>query len=601
VDDSNGGANAVSARRQKQSNRNECASGHSRIFLAVVTGLDRKRCDLDAGALRQRPQAPAALSRATPAAKEIAMPFDPSRPRSCLRNAIALSFAALSMVSLSAPAMAQTGFTYQGQLTAAGSPYSGSADLRFSLYDGPNGSANLIDALEIVGAAVQNGVFTEHLPFASSIFDGSPRWLEIEVVTPSVGGGGSYIALTPRQPINPAPYALHALNAPFVPSGSNVLFNSGGSVVVETAADSTGFMHSDGATSIATFVGAEGGWLGTLSESNLNFFTGGGQASLVNTPKMALATNGNVGIGTSTPAAKLDIAAAGEGAELLRFSTERPWVFRQVYSGPSAGLQLRSTVGLKQFEIAAVGGTKVTTFFADDANPWMQVGGRTIVGPTITEPLGYMHIRATEDDAVFAEGVAGAWGSLASAPGAFLGNMGVTGFSPTATAVFALGDMAASGTKSFRIDHPLDPLNKYLLHYCSEGPQPYNLYKGKVITDSAGRAWVDLPAYFDSINCDIDYQLTVIDERDSDEFVLAKISQKVRNNRFTIRTSQPNVEVCWQVTGVRSDAYVRSRGAPVEVDKPAVERGLYQHPETYGQPRELGVPFKMTQSVMSQP
>ena len=36
--------------------------------------------------------------------------------------------------------------------------------------------------------------------------------------------------------------------------------------------------------------------------------------------------------------------------------------------------------------------------------------------------------------------------------------------------------MAGSGVKAFRIDHPLDPENKYLLHYCAEGPEPLNVY-----------------------------------------------------------------------------------------------------------------------------
>lgn len=82
----------------------------------------------------------------------------------------------------------------------------------------------------------------------------------------------------------------------------------------------------------------------------------------------------NVGIGTPAPLSKLDIAATGDGAELLRFSTERPWVFRQVRTGPSTGLQLRSTSGIKMFEITALGGANVATFVADDASPRVGIG-----------------------------------------------------------------------------------------------------------------------------------------------------------------------------------------------------------------------------------
>lgn len=73
----------------------------------------------------------------------------------------------------------------------------------------------------------------------------------------------------------------------------------------------------------------------------------------------------------------LVIEQSGDGSELLRFNTERPWVFRQTSSGPSAGLELKSTVGLKEFYITAAGGTNVATFRANDADPQLIVNGRT--------------------------------------------------------------------------------------------------------------------------------------------------------------------------------------------------------------------------------
>jgi hypothetical protein len=81
-----------------------------------------------------------------------------------------------------------------------------------------------------------------------------------------------------------------------------------------------------------------------------------------------------VGIGTTAPLSRLDIAATGDGAELLRFSTERPWVFRQVRTGPSAGLQLLSTTGQKKFEITAVAGENVATFLADSTSSRVGIG-----------------------------------------------------------------------------------------------------------------------------------------------------------------------------------------------------------------------------------
>jgi hypothetical protein len=80
---------------------------------------------------------------------------------------------------------------------------------------------------------------------------------------------------------------------------------------------------------------------------------------------ISMDTSGNVGIRTATPLSVLDIGATGDGAELLRFSTERPWIFKQIRTGPSAGLQLFSTSGAKKFEITTNDGFNVATFLAD--------------------------------------------------------------------------------------------------------------------------------------------------------------------------------------------------------------------------------------------
>ncbi len=154
-------------------------------------------------------------------------------------------------------------------------------------------------------------------------------------------------------------------------------------------------------------------------------------------------------------------------------------------------------------------------------------------------------------------------------------------------ALYALGDSGASGFKTFRIDHPLDPANRYLIHYSAEGPEPLNLYTGIVVTDQRGYAVVQLPDYFSEINRDPRYQLTVID--DSDDFVLAKVVSEIEGNQFVIRTSKPFVKVSWEVKAVRNDLWARWKGAPVEVEKPAHERGRYQHPALYAQPKEQGI------------
>jgi hypothetical protein len=49
------------------------------------------------------------------------------------------------------------------------------------------------------------------------------------------------------------------------------------------------------------------------------------------------------------------------------------------------------------------------------------------------------------------------------------------------------------------------------------------------------------------------------------------------------------VEVSWQVTGIRHDAYANQYRIPVEEDKSVEERGYYLHPEVFGQPESKGI------------
>jgi len=151
------------------------------------------------------------------------------------------------------------------------------------------------------------------------------------------------------------------------------------------------------------------------------------------------------------------------------------------------------------------------------------------------------------------------------------------------------GDVEVTGTLSkaggsFKIDHPLDPENKYLSHSFVESPDMMNIYNGNVTTDQNGLAVVELPDYFDSLNRDFRYQLTVVGQ-----FAQAIVAEEVKNNRFTIQSSVPGVKVSWLVTGIRQDAWANKNRIPVEQLKSETERGRYLHPEAFNQPEERGI------------
>jgi hypothetical protein len=161
--------------------------------------------------------------------------------------------------------------------------------------------------------------------------------------------------------------------------------------------------------------------------------------------------------------------------------------------------------------------------------------------------------------------------STANFAGYFGGNVVVTG-------------SLSKGSGTFKIDHPLDPENKYLYHSFVESPDMMNIYNGNITTNTSGFATVTLPSYFDALNKDFRYQLTVIGT-----FAQAIIKEKVSGNKFVIQTNQPNVEVSWQVTGVRHDKFADAHRVVPEVEKETEFKGYYLHPTEWNQPEAKGI------------
>jgi hypothetical protein len=151
---------------------------------------------------------------------------------------------------------------------------------------------------------------------------------------------------------------------------------------------------------------------------------------------------------------------------------------------------------------------------------------------------------------------------------------------------FASGDATVTGSLSkgggsFRIDHPLDPANKYLCHSFVESPDMMNVYNGTVTLDADGRAVVGLADWFEALNRDCRYQLTPIGGPAPDLHIAAKVS----GGQFAIAGGTAGQEVSWQVTGIRQDAWANAHRIPVEEAKPAEDQGRYLHPELHhGEP-----------------
>ncbi len=154
-----------------------------------------------------------------------------------------------------------------------------------------------------------------------------------------------------------------------------------------------------------------------------------------------------------------------------------------------------------------------------------------------------------------------------------------------------------ANSKAFKIDDPLDPANKYLIHTSVESPDMLDIYRGHVTLDAQGTAWVQMPDYFQALNMDFDYQLTPVGASQPNLYV----AQEIKDNKFQIGGGVPGAKVSWQVTGVRHDPYADTYRTPVEQQKTPQEQGLYMHPELYNQPPSKAVSTIYKQSSPQQP
>ncbi len=151
------------------------------------------------------------------------------------------------------------------------------------------------------------------------------------------------------------------------------------------------------------------------------------------------------------------------------------------------------------------------------------------------------------------------------------------------------GNLNVTGTLTkgggiFKIDHPQDPENKYLSHSFVESPDMKNIYDGTIKLDEKGEAQVALPSYFESLNRDFRYQLTCIGG-----YAPVYVAKRISGNQFKIAGGNAGLEVSWQVTGIRKDVYANAHPIVVEQEKTASEKGLYLHPEEWGQSKEKGI------------
>jgi hypothetical protein len=160
-----------------------------------------------------------------------------------------------------------------------------------------------------------------------------------------------------------------------------------------------------------------------------------------------------------------------------------------------------------------------------------------------------------------------------------LGEDRYSGGQAGAYGVYSNGNLGATGTKTFRIDHPQDPENKFLRHFSIESNEVLNVYRGTTTFDANGNAVIELPTYFNSINRNVSYQLTPIGA-----YMPLFVKEKVNNNnQFIVSGGIAGKEVSWSVYAERNDLYMQQnpQQRTVELEKRANEKGRYLIPSLY--------------------
>lgn len=210
---------------------------------------------------------------------------------------IALFLVCAGLANASGPV--EPAFTYQGRLTDGGSPANGAYDFQFKLFDGVISSTQIGSTLTRDNVNVAGGLFTVTLDFGINAFNGDERFIEIGVRTGS--STGAYTLLSPRQALNPTPYALalpafHIVQNAGVPnlvggySGNSLAANVNGSVIVG-GGSSTSPNHIEGDRSFI------GGGSGNQDLGNGDSVIGGGSGNVISGHEGTIAGGGANTIG----------------------------------------------------------------------------------------------------------------------------------------------------------------------------------------------------------------------------------------------------------------------------------------------------------------
>jgi hypothetical protein len=501
--------------------------------------------------------------------------------KTCSILSIATILAACSATSVSADPI-----TYQGRLTDGNVTADGMYDFQFLLFTQATGGSQIGPTNTINDWDVELGLFTVDLDFGAGAFDGAARWIEIRVR--SGVSVGAYTTLDPRQPVTAAPMALYALgDGKWTKSGSAITNANSGFVGVNRTTAVTGseffgvqapvasgfggmYIRTNGETAVP-FYGYKCGNSGISAWTELDGSTGNFSIHTGNTDALVIEDDGDVGIGDTTPTARLEVAATDSHGIIGR--TTAAFSYGVSGTGTSAGVRGTSSAS----NGAGVEGVNNAT------------GGAGVEGSTSAA--------GSSGVAGYGNNGTGVYGQSFSGYGIYGTNGGSTGHAGYFNGKVHVDGVLSKSGGSFKIDHPLDPANKTLSHSFVESPDMMNIYNGVVALDNEGAATVQMPSWFSALNTDFRYQLTAIGAPGPNLY----IAREIENNAFAIAGGTAGMKVSWMVTGIRHDAWAKQNRIPVEQDKADGEKGRYLTPAAFGLDASMAIhSFERAQSAVAE-